>query len=165
MAIGFRKISQLKKIQVYLKRNELQMAKLMTRYRLELASDLDELARLLQWLDQVSPATVPTDTWLACKLAIAEGFTNAVNHAHASLPRQTPITVDITTLTQSLEIRIWDCGEFFDLNQKLTELPQQPEFEQETGRGLRLIQKIVNSVDYIRTQNHQNCLVMIKTFA
>jgi serine/threonine-protein kinase RsbW len=117
----------------------------------------------LQWLDQVSPATVPTDTWLACKLAIAEGFTNAVNHAHASLPRQTPVVVDITALDQSLEIRIWDHGQFFDLESKLAALPQQPDFEQETGRGLKLIQRIANSVDYIRTEDHQNCLVMLKT--
>jgi serine/threonine-protein kinase RsbW len=140
----------------------LQMSKLMTRYCLELTSDLDELARLLQWLDQISPATVPADTWLACKLAIAEGFTNAVNHAHSLLPRQTPVTIDITMLAQSLEIRIWDYGNFFDLNQKLAGLPQQPEFEQETGRGLRLIQQIADSVDYIRTQDDQNCLVIVK---
>ena len=43
-------------------------------------------------------------------LALAEGFTNAVRHAHSGLSRDTSIEIQVTMDDDRMEIRIWDWG-------------------------------------------------------
>jgi len=51
--------------------------------QLTVNSDLDQLEAVLNWFDRLSDPGVPTDLWMQAQLALVEGFTNAVRHAHA----------------------------------------------------------------------------------
>jgi serine/threonine-protein kinase RsbW len=84
-------------------------------------TDVSALTTVLEWFKQLKDLSLPQDAWWACQLALAEGFTNAVRHAHKNLPLETPIQLEVAVFAGRLEIRIWDCGQAFDLNAKLKE--------------------------------------------
>jgi len=58
-------------------------------------SDLRSLDTVLKYFQQLEPAGIPQKDWLQCQLALAEGFTNAVRHAHRHLPPEIPIEIEI----------------------------------------------------------------------
>jgi serine/threonine-protein kinase RsbW len=64
----------------------------------------------------------------------------------------------------SLDIRIWDYGQPFDLEAKLRELKEknQEEVLSEGGRGIEIMFKLADRVSYTRTSDERNCLVMVK---
>ncbi|MEL7510463.1 MAG: ATP-binding protein, partial [Cyanobacteria bacterium J06554_1] len=80
-------------------------------------SKLEDLTQVQQWFDVFCSASqLP---WLEAvfdqvNLALAEGFTNAVRHAHSHLPTDTPIEIDLLLWQEKLEVQIWDMGEPFD---------------------------------------------------
>jgi serine/threonine-protein kinase RsbW len=88
----------------------------------EFNTDVKVLSDVLKWFDRLESLSIPNDVWLVCQLALAEGFTNAVRHAHKYLPRETPIQLEVTVFEGRLEIRIWDCGKPFDFQAKLNEI-------------------------------------------
>ncbi|MDY7019866.1 MAG: ATP-binding protein [Cyanobacteriota bacterium] len=83
--------------------------------KLEVKSDIAFLENVLAWYQQLEDQPIPKPVWWQCQIALAEGFTNAVNHAHKDLPYTTPIELQISVFNESLEIRIWDYGAPFDL--------------------------------------------------
>ncbi|MGL5058609.1 MAG: ATP-binding protein [Microcoleus sp.] len=89
---------------------------------LEANTDLQSLSEVLKWFDGLQYLSIPDEIWLECQLALAEGFTNAVRHAHKYLPSETPIQLEVKVFNGCLEIRIWDCGKPFDLMAKLNEI-------------------------------------------
>jgi len=90
--------------------------------QLQLNSDINAVAQVLSWLQQLDPLRIPEAVLHQCKLAVVEGFTNAVRHAHKNLPRETPIELEITVFNERLEIKIWDRGgKPFDFQAKLQE--------------------------------------------
>ena len=92
--------------------------------QLQLNSDINAVAQVLSGLEQLDPLhplPIPGAVLHQCKLAVVEGFTNAVRHAHKNLPRETPIELEITVFNERLEIKIWDGGEPFDFQAKLKE--------------------------------------------
>lgn len=131
---------------------------------LQVNTDLNELDRILRWLDQLEHLPIPKTVWWQCQLALVEGFTNAVRHAHKGLPMETPIDLEVTVFQESLEIRIWDYGTPFDLEAKLKELREveRDPLDCGGGNGLRLILKMADRVDYKRTSNRRNYLVVVK---
>jgi len=78
-------------------------------------SDLKSLDSVLKYFEQFKQAGIPQKDWLHCQLALAEGFTNAVRHAHRHLPPEIPIEIEIEITRSQMEIRIWDRGYAFDL--------------------------------------------------
>ena len=88
---------------------------------LQLNTDIKAVAQVLCWLEQLDPLPIPEAVLHQCKLAMVEGFTNAVRHAHKNLPFETQIELEITVFNQRLELKIWDWGEPFDLQAKLKE--------------------------------------------
>ncbi|MEG5175188.1 ATP-binding protein [Microcoleus sp. B3-D7] len=88
---------------------------------LPLNSDLKSVVQVLWWVEQLEYLPIPEAVLQQCKLATIEGFTNAVRHAHKNLPLATPINLEITVFNERLEVKIWDMGEPFDLQAKLTE--------------------------------------------
>lgn len=88
---------------------------------LQVNTDVSALTKVLEWFEQLKDLSLPQEAWWACQLALAEGFTNAVRHAHKNLPVETPIQLEVTVFAGCLEFRIWDCGQAFDLNAKLRE--------------------------------------------
>lgn len=90
--------------------------------RLRVKTDLNALAQVLQWYEQLESLPIPRKVLEECKVALAEGFTNAVRHAHKNMPVETPIELEVTVFNNRLEMRIWDYGQAFDLKAKLREI-------------------------------------------
>jgi serine/threonine-protein kinase RsbW len=132
---------------------------------LQVNTDLDALAQVLEWFDQFNHPPIPSRTWMQCQLALAEGFTNAVRHAHRNQPADLAINVEAQVLEDRIEIRIWDQGGPFDLVQWLASMPKELDSEAEGGRGLRLMERIADKLSYSRMQDDRNCLLIIKYYS
>ncbi|MCC3406069.1 MAG: ATP-binding protein [Microcoleus sp. PH2017_10_PVI_O_A] len=89
---------------------------------LQVNTDVNALTRVLDWFEQLQDVSIPTEAWFQFQLALAEGFTNAVRHAHKNLPVETPIQLQITVFNGHWELKIWDCGPRFDFDAKLAEI-------------------------------------------
>lgn len=131
---------------------------------MEVPSDLQALDRLLLQFNQIYRDFVPYGDWLQCRLALAEGFTNAVRHAHKNLPQDVPIAIEVTLKQDAMEIRIWDYGEAFDLQGFIAETSEKHHDWLSSGRGIPLLNKIADRLDYYRTEEQQNCLLIVKNF-
>jgi serine/threonine-protein kinase RsbW len=131
---------------------------------IQVNSDLSALTRIWQWFEGTLKLLITEQSCWECEVAITEGFTNAVLHAHKNLPKQTPIELEVKLFRHALEIRIWDCGQPFDLSAQLKYLHQknvQP-LEREHEMGLLFIEKLTDDMKYVRLKNDRNCLVMRK---
>ena len=130
---------------------------------LQVNTDLQELERVLEWFNQLEDIPISQQVWAQCQLVLAEGFTNAVRHAHKNLPLETPIELEVIVFSQSLEIKIWDYGQPFDLETKLSTLENSyQDLLAEGGRGLIFMKKLADCVSYTRTAEERNCLVIVK---
>jgi serine/threonine-protein kinase RsbW len=132
------------------------------RISLQVLSNLQALATVLVWFEHFSPVFGSQEDWEKCRIALAEGFTNAVKHAHETLPPETPIALEAFCSDVAVEIRIWDHGPVFDLDRYLAALPQKSSQDAESGRGLRLIREIADHFSYDRTEDGRNCLHIAK---
>jgi serine/threonine-protein kinase RsbW len=92
---------------------------------LRVQTNLGDLNQVLQWFEQLNQSSIPRKVWIQCKTALAEGFTNAVRHAHQDFPIETPIDIEVSITPEQLEIRIWDLGAAFDLTQKFDSSTRQ----------------------------------------
>lgn len=88
---------------------------------LQVNTDLNALTRVLEWFEQLKDLSIPKEVWWNFQLALAEGFTNAVRHAHKNLPVETPVQLEIIVFNGRLELKVWDCGPYFDFDAKLKE--------------------------------------------
>ncbi len=129
--------------------------------RTQVKTDLTSLGQVLSWFEQIDRPIVPHSVWLQCQIALAEAFTNVVRYAHRGKPEETPIEIEVTIGNQSLEIRIWDYGTAFDLENFLKKKPHASEYD-EGGRGLHLMEKIADVLKYFRTDDQRNCLLIVK---
>lgn len=131
---------------------------------LQVKTDLNALAEILSWFAQLYEPQIPRQIWLRCELALAEGFTNAVRHAHKDKSKDVPIDVEVTIADDTIEMRIWDGGAGFDLKQHLENIPKSEDNQTGGGRGLQLIQKTTDDFSYTRTVDNRNCLLMMKSY-
>ncbi|MGD1921070.1 MAG: ATP-binding protein [Pleurocapsa sp.] len=132
---------------------------------IEIPGDLLELDRLLLKFNQIYQDFIPCRDWLQCRLALAEGFTNAVRHAHKNIPKEIPIEIEVLLKRNSMEIRIWDYGSAFDLKGFIFETSKKHNKWLTSGRGIPLLNKIADRLDYQRTEQQKNCLIIIKKFS
>ncbi|HBE21616.1 MAG TPA: anti-sigma regulatory factor [Cyanobacteria bacterium UBA11149] len=132
---------------------------------LQVTTDLNAVAEVLQWFEKLILPQLPDRFWRACQLALVEGFTNAVRHAHRDLPKTTPIELELKVFPQSMEMRIWDRGKPFDLLNKLQSLlgEQDKDPFRENGRGLIFMSKSTDELSYERLSDNRNCLFMRKS--
>lgn len=138
-------------------------------FYLQLKSELEALTQLLAWFEQTIIPLIPEQCGWQSQLALVEGFTNAVRHAHHNLPCTTPIDLEVKLFQQSLEMRVFDQGQPFNLKEALEvqssrneQLRLQDSIFPEEGWGLIWIQQLTDELDYIRLPNERNCLVMRK---
>lgn len=96
------------------------------------------------------------ETVQACELALVEACNNAVRYALEE-GRKEPVQVDVICGSEQIELRVSDHTPGFDLPSQV-ELPSP---EHESGRGLFLIQSVMDAVRYLRGREG-NCLVMKK---
>jgi serine/threonine-protein kinase RsbW len=132
---------------------------------LQVNTGLSGLGWVLSWFSQLYDSRIPTSVWIRCQLVLAEGFTNAVRHAHKGKPADLPVDIQVAVFPESLEIKIWDGGDPFDLEQKIKDISEKVDFESPGGRGLKLIKDIADSISYVRTADGRNCLSIVKNYS
>lgn len=93
----------------------------------------------------------------ACELALVEACNNAIKYAPETA-QDTPALVEILCAGELIEMRVTDHTRGFDWP-KHVELPDP---ESESGRGLYLIQSLMDGASYLRG-NGENTLVMRKS--
>ncbi len=132
--------------------------------QLQIPSDLNHLARVLVWFEQLKLPQIPSLIWLQCQTALAEGLTNAVRHAHKEYSSDHHIEVEVTIFANSIEIRVWDQGVDFDLDQKIASLGDSVDVNAEGGRGLLMMRQLVDRISYTRINDNRNCLLLVKAY-
>jgi serine/threonine-protein kinase RsbW len=85
---------------------------------IQLNSDMATITQVLWWVEQLDHLPIPQDVLQLCKLAIVEGFTNAVHH-HKNMPSNTPIDLAIEVFNERIEIQIWDWGKPLNCQSKV----------------------------------------------
>lgn len=128
-------------------------------------TDPEDLKDVLSWFDAFHNLPIPQEDWLQCQLALIEGFTNVVRHAHRELPYETPITIEVTVTTDYFDMKIWDYGPGFDFHTMLDQKLATTTADSENGRGLRIMYRVADVVEYVRTIDQRNCLHIQKRFA
>ncbi len=124
-------------------------------------SDLIYLKDVLSQFESVKQGWICEKDWLQCQLALAEGFTNAVRHAHKNKPPETLIEIEISLSREEITIQVWDYGQPFQLESLQERLKHQQELAT-GGRGIEILQKIADNLSYDRTPDNRNCLVIRK---
>jgi len=127
-------------------------------------SELKLLNQVQQWFEQFCLKHLSQLGWSESQLyrlnlALAEGFTNAVRHAHHALPPETAIDIGVSLWLDRLEIRIWDYGNPFDPD-AIAE--PKPGTLQVGGYGWFLLRRLADKVIYERDTNNRNCLLIVK---
>lgn len=134
-------------------------------YHLQVKTELEALKDVLHWFEGLVFPLLPQKTGWQCEVALVEAFTNAVRHAHQGLPQTTPIDLEVKVLPNVLEMRIWDQGQSFNLQEKLRKGEQEAGLmDREGGRGLQFIKKLTDELHYLNLPNERNCLVMRKKY-
>ncbi len=130
--------------------------------RLKVKSDLTVQAQVQQWFEHfcskyISQKYSSNRRFYQLNLALAEGFSNAVRHAHQELPSDTIIEIELAINERQIEIRIWDYGKPF--NPDILEEPL-PGTLCEGGYGWFLLRRTADRVVYERCQDGRNCLLI-----
>jgi serine phosphatase RsbU (regulator of sigma subunit)/anti-sigma regulatory factor (Ser/Thr protein kinase) len=82
---------------------------------------------------------------LACELALVEACNNAIRYA-PECRRHLPVELQILCEQSRLEMHVVDHTDGFDWPERA----ELPDSEQENGRGLFIIQSVMNQVQYLR---------------
>ncbi|MEL7034787.1 MAG: anti-sigma regulatory factor [Cyanobacteria bacterium J06592_8] len=132
--------------------------------QLQAPNNLDALSDILAWFAQLQHPSISSTIWIRCQLALAEGFTNAVRHAHENLPPDITVDIEVDLSNDQILIRIWDQGPAFDLMEKMEKIPPQIDQNASGGRGLKLMRDIADSLSYVRQPDGRNCLSILKKY-
>lgn len=138
--------------------------------RLIVQTDLAAIPQILAWFGTFQQAPVSQAIWLQGQIALVEGFTNAVRHAHEQLPKQTPIQIEAGIHPERLEVRVWDCGSPFDLTALIDRVEQlyPSPLEHEAHWGAALFKKLRDqhgwTIEYRCSREGSNCLSLIKFY-
>ena len=81
-------------------------------------------------------------------LVLTEAMANAIQHANEGDPAK-EVHIEISIIDQNLIIRVFDCGQGFDVKQYIE--PRHP--LDEHGRGVYLIHTIMDEISYLPTDN------------
>lgn len=131
---------------------------------LTVQSELKLLNQVQQWFEEFCLRHLAQLGWSESQLyrlnlALAEGFTNAVRHAHRALPPETTIEIEVSLWNDRLEMRIWDYGKPF--NPDAIAEPE-PGTLQVGGYGWFLLRRLADHVVYERGADSRNCLLIVK---
>ncbi|WP_238987056.1 ATP-binding protein [Lyngbya aestuarii] len=132
--------------------------------QLQAPNTLDALSDILSWFARLQHPSVPSSIWIRCQLALAEGFTNAVRHAHQNLSSDVTVEIEVALSDSQIEIRVWDYGPPFNLMEKLQLMPPQINKSAGGGRGLKLMRDIADYLNYEPTSDGRNCLLIVKNY-
>ena len=131
--------------------------------RLEGMTTAPEMQRILNELELLNqPPLSNQRIWWECQTAIQEWIGNILRYGHRELPPETPIEIEVTRTDEFIEIRVWDRGFFFDLAQQISQQSDLDQNFQVGGRGLKIIEKVADKIDYFKTDDSRNCFLLIK---
>ncbi|MEH2068273.1 MAG: anti-sigma regulatory factor [Nostoc sp.] len=131
---------------------------------LTVRSELSLLNEVQEWFEQFCLEHLSQLGWSKTQLdrlnlALAEGFTNAVRHAHHALPPETTIDIGVYLWIDRLEIKIWDYGKPFNPDA----IPEpKPGSLIVGGYGWFLLRRLADRVVYERVADGRNCLLIVK---
>jgi len=136
----------------------------MRQAQLVVTSHLDKLSQIQHWFKHLCAGSTADLAWIhtyvdRLTLALTEGFTNAVRHAHAGLPAETTIRIDITLAPHAVEICILDHGQPFDPDGLVD---PEPGSLLDSGYGWFLLRRLADQVTYKRLGDGRNCLSIIQ---
>ncbi|MBD2744792.1 anti-sigma regulatory factor [Coleofasciculus sp. FACHB-1120] len=138
---------------------------MINKIHLKINTDCATSEQIISWFNQLNqPPISDVNIWWQCQTLLQEGFTNVVDHAHKNLPPDTPIEIEAVRYSQSIEIRIWNQGLPFDLEQKLTEVSDFEDNDAARGRGLKIMSNLADKLCYERMPDNRNCLLIIKNY-
>jgi serine phosphatase RsbU (regulator of sigma subunit)/anti-sigma regulatory factor (Ser/Thr protein kinase) len=127
--------------------------------RLALPCDLNQVRHASQTVHRfLAEQGCGEEILSGCDLALVEACNNAIKYAPDS-SRGTPVGVEVTCSREQLELRVTDHTRGFDWPER-AELPPP---ESESGRGIFLIQSLMDSAQYLRG-NGENILVLRKSY-
>ena len=147
---------------------------MLQQYHIQVNSDIYALGGLQEWFQQFQNL-LPKSTWMQCNLVLVEVFTNVVSYAHAGLPEETPINIEINLddTEKFLELKICDYGEPFDIDAEIERVTKEAEKNQDFqdiddiptgGRGLMIATTIADELTYAAMPDGRNCFSMLKKF-
>jgi len=93
------------------------------------------------------------------QVALQEACTNAIRHAHKSLPHLR-FKVELCRMDDALVVRVRDSGEPFDLDAKVA---PPPEALQEGGYGIRIMKSWMDEVSVVR-EDGGNVLRLLRRY-
>jgi hypothetical protein len=98
---------------------------LLQSFQLQVHTQPKDLSQVLSWFETLRQPSIPLNVWIEYQTALAEGLDNAVRHAHKGLSSETPINIEATIFSQSIELQIWDYGSDFNFEGHLQQLPDE----------------------------------------
>lgn len=116
----------------------------------------------MNWFSRLRPSAIDEGLWTSCTTALGEAFENAVYHGQTTLETTTPTSVVVNITDEMIQIRVWDSGPGFNLEQYMRDLPESVPLLAEKGRGLWIIKQIADHLSYSKTANQLNCLTIQK---
>ena len=128
---------------------------------LQVETNLEDLPTVLKWFNGHCQPRLSRQTLIQCQTILAEGFTNAVRHAHRDKATQTPIDLEVSLSDNQIELWIWDLGPEFDLEQRMQTSPNKTAAEATGGRGIQIIARLADRFSYRRIDS-RNCLKITK---
>jgi cellulose synthase (UDP-forming) len=154
-------ISQQRQLQTF-KPDLIGAATVSAPFQLTVPSDSQALDAVLDWFNPLKWDSIPERTWLELVTALGEIFDNVLEHAHRDLPPETPIQLQVTLLSQAIQLQVWDQGLKFDLETYLHNT-QEIDLEAEGGRGLLIVRQVADYYSYVRRAD-RNCFTLIKQY-
>lgn len=126
-------------------------------FRFELACDLTQVPAAVRAVHCfLSESRCSETEVMDCELAMAEACNNAIQNA-SPLGRNLPVEIDVICRAREIEMRVADHTPGFEWPERA----QLPAPNQERGRGIYLIQAVMDTAHYTRNRA-KNVLVLRK---
>lgn len=121
--------------------------------------------KAMNWFSCLQPSGIDESLWSGCIILMGEAFENTVYHAKKMLVMPTSTDVEVIITNTMLQIRIWDNGPGFNLEQHIKDLPESVPLHAEKGRGVWIMNKVADHLNYSQTTEQLNCLTLQKFWA
>src|SRR5262245_8221892 len=124
---------------------------------LRIPNDVREIERVVELVQQECAAMqfATRQLMLNVPVALTEALSNAILYGNADDPHK-HVTIRVRVDAAVLVVEVWDEGSGFDLDECLVD-PTTPErIEGEAGRGLFLMQKLMDSVERFAAEPRGN---------
>jgi anti-sigma regulatory factor (Ser/Thr protein kinase) len=124
----------------------------MPHYRIALAPDIDEIPRLIDWVETCcGEAGVGGEAVFKLALALEEAAANVIRHAFSEMPAPHRIAVELAIAPDRVSAEVIDNGQAFDPSGAPEPNRNLPLEERDPGGlGIHLIRRMMDRVDYRR---------------